>query len=78
MLDDSQPGCPGVGHIVPRSHKKLLHSSHFRQILCHLIIVIAVLLLYLFCYNLRVSPDEKSPNAELLGQPKSSDQPLIF
>jgi hypothetical protein len=58
--------------------KKLLHSSHFRQIFYHLIVVAGVLLLYLFCYELRVSPDEKSPNAKLLGQPKSSDQPLVF
>jgi hypothetical protein len=23
MLDDPHPGCPGVGHIVPQSHKKI-------------------------------------------------------
>jgi hypothetical protein len=67
MLDDLYPGCPDVGHIIPQSHKKLLHSSHFYQIFCHLIVVAAVLFLYLFCYELRVSPDEKSPNAELHG-----------
>jgi succinate dehydrogenase/fumarate reductase cytochrome b subunit len=67
MLDDPHPGCPGVRHIVHRSHKKLLHSLHFCQIFCHLIIVAAVLFLYLFCYKLRVSSDEKSLNAELLG-----------
>jgi hypothetical protein len=42
--------------------KKLLHPSYFCQIFCHLIIVAVVLFLYLFCYELRVSP-----NAELLG-----------
>jgi hypothetical protein len=47
--------------------KKFLHSSHFCQILCHLIIVAVVLFLYLFCHELRVSSGEKSPNAELLG-----------
>jgi hypothetical protein len=57
---------------------KLLHSSHFCQIFCHLIVVAAVLLLYLFCHELRVSSDEKSPNAKLLGQPKPGDQPLVF
>jgi hypothetical protein len=78
MLDDLHPGCPGVGHIVPRSHKKLLYSSHFCQIFCHIIVVAAILFLYLFCHELRVSPDEKSPNAELLGQPKPSDPSLVF
>jgi hypothetical protein len=78
MLDDLLAGCPGVGHIVPRSHKKILHSLHFSQIFCHLIIVAVVLFLYLFCHELRVSPDEKSPNVELIGQPKPSDQPLVF
>jgi hypothetical protein len=34
--------------------------------------------LYLFCYDLRVTPDEKSLNAELLGWLKPSDQPIIF
>jgi uncharacterized membrane protein YuzA (DUF378 family) len=47
--------------------KKLFHSSHFCQILYHLIVVAAVLFLYLFCHKLRVSPDEKSPNVKLLG-----------
>jgi preprotein translocase subunit SecY len=47
--------------------KKLLQSSHFRQIFYYLIVVAAILLLYLFFHELRVSPDEKSPNAELLG-----------
>jgi hypothetical protein len=47
--------------------KKLLHSSYFCQIIGHLIIVAAVLFLYLFGHELRVSPDEKLPNAELLG-----------
>jgi ABC-type dipeptide/oligopeptide/nickel transport system permease subunit len=67
MLDDLHPGYPDVGHIVSRSHKKILHSSHFCQIFCHLIIVAVVLFLYLFCYQLRVSSDEKSSNVELLG-----------
>jgi hypothetical protein len=47
--------------------KKLLHSLYFYQIIGHLIIVAVVLFLYLFCHELRVPPDEKSPNAELLG-----------
>jgi hypothetical protein len=47
--------------------KKLLHSLHFSQIFCHLVVVAAVLFLYLFCYQLSISPDEKSLNAELLG-----------
>jgi dolichyl-phosphate-mannose--protein O-mannosyl transferase len=47
--------------------KKLLNSSHLCQIFCHLIVVAVVLFMYLFYYQLRVSPDEKSPNAELLG-----------
>jgi hypothetical protein len=34
--------------------------------------------LYLFCHELRVSPDEKSLNAELLGWMKPGDQPLVF
>jgi hypothetical protein len=67
MLDDPHPDCPDVGHIVPRSHKKLLHYSHFCQIFRHLTIVVVVLFLYLFCHELRVSPNEKSLNAELLG-----------
>jgi hypothetical protein len=58
--------------------KKRLHFSHFYQIFCHLIIVAAVLFFYLFYHELKVSPDEKSPNAELLGQPKSSDQLIVF
>jgi hypothetical protein len=78
MLDDLHPSCPGVGHIVPRSHKKLLHFLNFCQIFYHLIVVAVVLFLYLFCHELRVSLDEKSPNAELLGQTKPSDQPLVF
>jgi hypothetical protein len=78
MLDDLHPGCSGVGHIVPQNHKKLLHSSHFCQIFCHLIVVAAVLLLYLFCHELRVSSDEKSPNVELLGQLKPGNQHLVF
>jgi hypothetical protein len=67
MLDDPHPSCPGVGHIVPQSHKKLLHFLNFCQIFYHLIVVAVVLFLYLFCHELRVSLDEKSPNAELLG-----------
>jgi hypothetical protein len=47
--------------------KKLLHSSHFCQIFYHLIIVVVVLFLYSFCYQLRVSPDEKLLSAELHG-----------
>jgi predicted benzoate:H+ symporter BenE len=47
--------------------KKLLHSSYFCQIIGHLIVVAAVLFLYLFCHELRVSRDEKLSNAELLG-----------
>jgi hypothetical protein len=73
MLDDPHPGCSGVGYIVPQSHQKLLHSSHFYQIFYHLIVVAAVLHLYLFCHEMRVSSDEKSPNVELLGQSKPSD-----
>jgi hypothetical protein len=46
--------------------KKLLHSSYLCQIIGHLIVIAAVLILYFFCHELRVSPDEKSPNAELL------------
>jgi hypothetical protein len=46
--------------------KKFLHSSHFYQIFCHLTVVAAILFLHLFCHELRVSPDEKSSNAELL------------
>jgi hypothetical protein len=61
MLDDPHLGCPGVGHIIPRSHQKTYPFF-----------------LYLFCHELRVSPDEKLPNAELLGQPKPSDQLLVF
>jgi hypothetical protein len=53
--------------------KKLLHYSHFCQILCHLIVVVVILFLYLFYHELRVSPNEKSLNVELLGQPKPSD-----
>jgi hypothetical protein len=45
----------------------LHHSSHFCQIIGHLIIVAVVLFLYLFDHELRVSPDEKSLNTELLG-----------
>jgi hypothetical protein len=67
MLYDPHPGCPGVGHIVPQSHQKLLYSLHFCQIFYHLIVIAAVLFLYLFCHEQRVSSDEKSPNAELLG-----------
>jgi hypothetical protein len=58
--------------------KKLLHYSHFYQIFCHLVIVAAILLLYLFCHELRVSLDEKLSNTEILGQPKPGDQPLVF
>jgi dolichyl-phosphate-mannose--protein O-mannosyl transferase len=58
--------------------KKLLHPLHFCQIFCHLIIIPAVLFLYLFYHELRVSSDEKSLNAELLGQSKLSDPPLVF
>jgi hypothetical protein len=47
--------------------KKLLHSSYFSQIIGHLIVIAAVLFLYLFGHELRVSLDEKSPNTELLG-----------
>jgi predicted benzoate:H+ symporter BenE len=47
--------------------KKLLHSSYFCQIIGHLIVVAVVLFLYLFGHELRVSPDEKSPNAKLFG-----------
>jgi hypothetical protein len=46
--------------------KKLLHSSYFCQIISHLIIVAAVLFLYLFGHDLRVSLDEKSLNTEPL------------
>jgi hypothetical protein len=70
MLDDLHSSCPGVGL---KAIKKLLYPSHFCQILCHLIVVAVVLFLYLFCHELRVSPYEKSPNDELLGQPKPSD-----
>jgi hypothetical protein len=28
-LDDPRPSCPRMGHIVSRSHKKLLYSSYF-------------------------------------------------
>jgi hypothetical protein len=78
MLDDPHPSCPSMGHVVPRKHQKLLHSSHLCQIFCHLIVVAAVLFLYLFSHELRVSLDEKSPNAKLLSQLKPSDQPLVF
>jgi hypothetical protein len=77
-LDDPHLSCLGMKHIVPRSHQKLLHSSYFCQIIGHLIVVATVLFLYLFCHELRIPPDEKSSNAELLGQPKPGDQPLVF
>jgi hypothetical protein len=54
-----------ISHL--KAIKKLLHSSYFCQIIGHLIIVAVVLFLYLFSHELRVSPDEKSPNAKLLG-----------
>jgi hypothetical protein len=47
--------------------KKLLHSSYFCPIIIHLIGVAAILFLYLFSHELRISSDEKSLNAELLG-----------
>jgi hypothetical protein len=47
--------------------KKLLYSSHFCQIFGHLIVVAAILFLYLFRHERRVSPNEKLPNAQLLG-----------
>jgi hypothetical protein len=47
--------------------KELLHSSHFCQILSHLVIVAVILFLYLFCYQLEISPDKELPNAEILG-----------
>jgi hypothetical protein len=47
--------------------KKILHSSYFCQIISHLIVVAAILFLYLFGHELRVSPDEKLPNVELIG-----------
>jgi hypothetical protein len=76
MLDDPHPRCLGMGHIIPRIHKKT--SPFFALLLDILPSYAVVLLLYLFCHELRVSPDEKSPNAELLGQPKPGDQPLVF
>jgi hypothetical protein len=51
-------------------------TSPFFTLLPHMLWV--VLFLYLFCYELRVSPDEKSLNVELLGKLKPSDQPLVF
>jgi hypothetical protein len=47
--------------------KELLQPSHFCQVFCHLITVAVVLLLHLFCYQLRNSPDEESSNAKLSG-----------
>jgi dolichyl-phosphate-mannose--protein O-mannosyl transferase len=47
--------------------KELLHSSHFCQILSHLIIVAVVFFLHLFCYQLEISPDKESLNAEIHG-----------
>jgi hypothetical protein len=67
MLDDLHPSCLGVGHIVPRSHQKTSPLFALLPDILHLIIVAAVLFLYLFYYQLRVSSDEKSLNAELLG-----------
>jgi hypothetical protein len=47
--------------------KELLQPSHFCQVLRHLIAVAVILFLYLFHYQLRISPDEESPNAKLFG-----------
>jgi uncharacterized membrane protein (DUF485 family) len=58
--------------------KELLHSSHFCQIFNHLVIVAVIFFLHLFCYQLGISPDKELLNAEILGEPKTRDQPLIF
>jgi hypothetical protein len=47
--------------------KKLHHSSHFCQILRHLVIDAVIFFLHLFCDQLGISPDKKSLNAEILG-----------
>jgi dolichyl-phosphate-mannose--protein O-mannosyl transferase len=47
--------------------KELLHSSYFCQILNHLIIVAVIFFLHLFYYQLEISPDKESLNAEIHG-----------
>jgi hypothetical protein len=47
--------------------KEFIHSSHFCQIFSHLIIVVGIFFLHLFCYQLGIPPDKESPNAEILG-----------
>jgi hypothetical protein len=47
--------------------KELLYSSYFCQILSHLVIVTVIFFLHLFCYQLGISPDKESLNAEILG-----------
>jgi dolichyl-phosphate-mannose--protein O-mannosyl transferase len=46
---------------------KLLHPVHFCWIIGHLVIVTVTFFLNLFCYQLRVSPDKESSNAEIFG-----------
>jgi hypothetical protein len=47
--------------------KELLHSSHFCQIFSHLVILVVIFFLHLFCYQLGISSDKESLNAEILG-----------
>jgi hypothetical protein len=47
--------------------KELLQPLHFCQVFCHLIAVAIILFLHLFRYLLRISLDQKSPNAKLFG-----------
>jgi dolichyl-phosphate-mannose--protein O-mannosyl transferase len=47
--------------------KELLEPSHFCQVFCHLVVVAVILFLHMFHYQLRISLDEESSNANLLG-----------
>jgi hypothetical protein len=47
--------------------KELLHSLHFYQIFSHLVIVVVIFFLHLFRYQLGISPDKETSNAEILG-----------
>jgi hypothetical protein len=54
-----------ISHV--KAIKELLHSSYFYQIFSHLIIVAVIFFLHLFFYQLEISPDKESLNAEILG-----------
>jgi hypothetical protein len=58
--------------------KEFLQPSYFRQIFRHFIIVAVVFLLHLLSYQLRISSNKESSNAQIFSQSKSSDQPLIL